>query len=109
MLTSMIEVDDLYGAGKVLIGEIPDPDRAVADHHFLLGPSPATPPGFGIESETEGFGGLDGGDVGCGVLIAHGPALGVGRSLGENATQFHFPCACWLAVHLTGASLGLRF
>src|ERR1035438_2623843 len=75
MLASMIEVDDLNGAWKVLIGEIPDPDRAVADHHLLLGPAPATPPGFGIESETEGFGGLDGGNVGCGALIAHGPSL----------------------------------
>src|ERR1700704_3938451 len=93
----------------MLMGEIPDPDRTVTDHHLSLGPAPATPPGFGIKSETEGFRGLDGGDVGCGVLIAHGPPLRIGRGLGENTTQLHFACARWPAVHFTGAALGLGF
>src|SRR5882672_8792120 len=98
MLTSMIEVDDLNGAGKVLRGEIPDPDSAVADHHLLVRPAPATPPGFGIESETEGFGGFDGGDVGSRVFITHGPTLLIGRGLGKDAAQLHFARVRWLAV-----------
>src|ERR1700751_4047961 len=91
----------------MLIGEIPDPDRTVTDHHLSLGPAPATPPGFGIESKTEGLRSLDGGDVGCGFSVAHGPTLRIGRGLGENPAQLHFARVPWLAVQLARAAFRL--
>lgn len=83
---------------------------AIADHHLLVRPAPATPPSFGTESQAEGFGGLDGGNVGSGVLVAQGPTLRIGPGLGEKTTQLYFACVRWLAVHLARAALcrGLR-
>jgi len=49
MLTGVEEINDLDGAWKVLVGETPDPDGAVADHDLLLSPAPTTPPVFVVK------------------------------------------------------------
>ena len=59
VLPGMIEIDDLHGPGKVLIGEIPDPDSAIANDDFGRGPLPASAPGFGIDAVAELVGGFD--------------------------------------------------
>ncbi len=61
MLAGVIEIDDLQGAGKVLIGQVPDPFGAVADDDLLLprGSSRGFP-GFQIDAFAKVFGGLNG-------------------------------------------------
>jgi hypothetical protein len=62
------DVNDLDGAGKVLVGDIPDPFGAIAQHHPLFGPFPAAFPSFGVQaasklltadSKNSSFGGFD--------------------------------------------------
>jgi hypothetical protein len=53
MLAGMVEIDDLDGAREVLVGQIPDPNGAVGNDCFLVGPAPAAPPGFGVEPEAK--------------------------------------------------------
>ena len=72
MLAGMIEIDDLDRAGKVLIGDVPDPVGAIADDDFGWGAVPSAVPGLGIDPKAELFGGFDGADVGGGIGIAHG-------------------------------------
>src|SRR5271154_3357278 len=107
MLTSVVKVDDLDGARKVLVGEIPDPHRAVADHYFLVGSAPAAPPSFGVQPEAELFGGLDGGHIGSGPLVTHWAAVLVGEGLREHATEFDFARVRRLAFELARATFGL--
>ena len=47
-----------------------------------LGPTSSSP--------APSFGDFDGGNVGSGVLIAHGPTLRIGGGLGEHTTQLNF-------------------
>ena len=39
----VVEVDDLDGPGKVSIGEVPDPERAVSQYHAATGLFETTP------------------------------------------------------------------
>jgi hypothetical protein len=55
MLASVIRIDNLKGAGKVLGGQIPL--RPVAHHHLLSGTAPAAFPGFRVKSSAKLFGG----------------------------------------------------
>jgi hypothetical protein len=109
MLASVEEVDNLDCAGKMLIGEIPDPDRAIGDDHFLFRPAPATPPSFGIDAQTKLFGGFDRGDVGCRAIIADRPALFIGSGLSENAAEFHFSRVCQLSLAFARATFDFCF
>ena len=43
MLAGVIEVDDLNRVGEILLGEIPDPSRSVANNDLFLGAAPAPP------------------------------------------------------------------
>src|SRR5258706_515158 len=49
MLAGVEQIDDLNGAGKVFLGEVPDPFRAIADHYLLCGAAPAALPSFDIK------------------------------------------------------------
>jgi hypothetical protein len=49
MLASVPDIDDLDRACKMLVGDIPDPLGAVAEHDFLFGPIPSPFEGFHIE------------------------------------------------------------
>ncbi len=46
MLARMVEIDDLDSAGKVLLGDVPDPFCSIAHDDFLLRSAPAPLPGF---------------------------------------------------------------
>src|SRR5271156_4749726 len=81
----MIQIDDLHRAGKMLIGEIPDPFCAIAHDNFLLCPAPAALPGFDVNALSKLFGGLDAPGVGSGIGIANRIALLVPSGLRENA------------------------
>src|SRR5712691_2243497 len=108
MLASVEEIHDLDSAGEVLIGEIPDPDRTVAEHDFLLGPTPATAPRFGVESQSELFGCFDAGGVGGGILVADRTAFLVGGGLGKDAAEFDFARVCRLTLDFARPALRLR-
>src|ERR1039458_873965 len=107
MLTSVVEVDDLNGARKVLLGEIPDPHRAIADHYFLVGPTPAAPPSFVVQLEAELLGVLDGSNIRSGLLVTHRAAVPVGGGLREHAAEFDLARVRRLAVHSARATFGL--
>src|SRR6266849_7264417 len=106
MLPGMIEIHDLNGAGKVLVGQIPDPHRSVSDHHFHSGPLPASAPSLRIDAEAELFGSFDGSYVGGGAHVADGPAFLVHCSLYEHAAQLALAGAGGLSLDPTHASLG---
>ena len=71
----MIEIDDLDGAGKMWLGQIPDPFGPVAHDDLLFGATPAALPSFQIEPLAKLLGGFDGAGVGGGIRIADGVAL----------------------------------
>src|SRR5260221_10163177 len=97
MLPGMVEIDDLDGTRKVLIGDVPDPFSAVGDDHFLLCPAPAKHPGFDINAAAEFIGILDRSRIGCGSLIAQWPALFIGSHFHEYAAHLDFTRARWLS------------
>jgi hypothetical protein len=43
VLSGVIKIDDLNRAGEVLIGNIPDPFRSIADDDLLFGAVPTAP------------------------------------------------------------------
>ena len=64
VLARMKEVDDLNGAGKVFIGDIPDPFGPVADDYFCCRTAPAAVPCFQVYPLAEVAGRFDCAGVG---------------------------------------------
>src|SRR5882757_11174894 len=93
MLSGMIQIHDLNGAGKVGVGQIPDPDGPVSEDDSDGGPLPTSAPSLGVDTKAKLFGGFDGPHVGGGVRVADGPALLVHGGLGEDAAQLALACA----------------
>src|ERR1700730_17585713 len=107
MLPGMIQIHDLNGAGKVLVGQIPDPDGPVSKDHFDCGPFPTSTPSLRIEAEAELFGGFNGSYVGGGVRFADGPASLVHGGLREHAAELALTCAVALPLDPARPPLGL--
>src|ERR1700732_5349728 len=107
MLPGVIQIHDLNGAGKVLVGQIPDPDGSIPEDYSDGGPLPTSAPSLRIDAETELFGGFDGSYVGGGVQVADGPALRIHLGLREHAAEFALACAGALSLDPSGPSLGL--
>jgi hypothetical protein len=91
MLTSVVKIDNVKGAGKMQGGQIPNPFRPVAHHHPQEGAAPAPFPGFPIKASAELLGGFDGAGIGGGIGSADRVALLIPRRLREDAPQFDFP------------------
>src|ERR1700730_748929 len=106
MLPGMIQIHDLNGAGEVLVGQIPDPDRPISKDHFDRGPLPTSAPSLRIDAEAELFGGFDSSYVGGGVRVSDGPAFLVHRGLREHAAEFALACAGALPLDPARPSLG---
>src|SRR5229473_4799315 len=106
MLPGMIQVHDLNGAGKVLVGQIPDPDGPVANNYFDRGPLPTSAPSLRIDAEAELFGSFDGSYVGGGVRVADGPAVLIHGGLREHAAELALACAGALSLDPARPSLG---
>src|SRR5712692_4306326 len=106
MLPGMVEVDDLNSAGKMLVGQIPDPDSPVSDDDFDAGPLPTSTPGLGIDTEAELFGCFDGAHIGGGLRVAAGPAFLVHGGLREHAAELALACAGALSHDPARPSLG---
>ena len=62
MFASMPDIDDMKGAGKVSLGDIPDPIGAIAKNHLFVRSAPAALPGFGVEAPAKLLGLFDGSD-----------------------------------------------
>src|SRR5580658_5354623 len=107
MLAGMPDIDDLDRTRKMLIGDIPDPLGAVAQHHFLFSPIPTSFEGFGVDPTAEQFGSFDRSGIGGRSGISNRATLRVGRSLGEDTTQFDFASACGLPWNSAGAPFQL--
>src|SRR5450759_1914667 len=106
MLPGMIKVDDLNGAGKVLVGEIPDPWGTVSDDDFERSPLPTSVPSLGIDAEAELIGGFDGSHIGGRIWVADGPAFLVHGGLREHAAELALACAGTLSLDPARSSLG---
>src|SRR6266536_2081864 len=106
MLASMIEIHDLNRAGKVVIGQIPDPDGPVSEDDSGGGPFRPSAPSFGIDAEAKLFGGFNGSHVGCGVRVADGLAFLVHGGLGEDAAQLALAGAGALSFDAARSTLG---
>src|SRR5580658_214131 len=106
MLPGMIQVYDLNGAGKMLVGQIPDPDGPVSNDHPDRGPLPTSAPSLRIDAKAELLGGFDGSLVGGGVRIADGPAFLVHAGLREHAADLALACAGALSFDPARPSLG---
>ena len=63
VLAGVVEVDDLGGGGEQLIGEVPDPDRAVAEDDELADVLCAAAAGLSVGELGEPGGGFEGGQV----------------------------------------------
>src|SRR5215469_10251571 len=107
MFACMVEIDDLDSAGKVLIGQVPDPVRAIAHHNPNGGTVPTPLVSLGIDAKTKLPGSFNGTDIGGGSFIAHRSALGIDPGLGEYRTQFAFPCASRLTRVSTWPPFGV--
>src|SRR5215471_15824196 len=75
VLAGVVEVHDLGGFGEVLIGEVPDPYRAVAEDHQLADVPGAAPVRFGGHEHPELAGGVEGSQVGRGARVTHRAAV----------------------------------
>ena len=75
MLAGMVEVDDLYSAGKVFLRNIPDPYRAISQNNNALSPFQSPAHGFGVDARTKFLSRFDRSDIGGGLVIALRPAL----------------------------------
>src|SRR5208282_4884671 len=106
VLASMVEINDLHGAGELPVGDIPDPDGSVAENDLFIGAAPASPPGFGIKTAAELFSRLDSACISSRSLVAHRPSLLVDRSLRKQGTEFHLACMRWLIAVLPLPALG---
>src|SRR2546428_3355648 len=91
MLTSVVKVDNLNRARKMLSGQIPDPLRPVAHHHLLLRAAPTPLPGFPVKALAKVFGGFDSARIGGGIRIPERVDLLIPRRLREHAPQLDFP------------------
>src|ERR1019366_7364898 len=106
MLAGVIEIHDLNGAGKVQVGQIPDPDGPVYNDDFDGGPLPTSAPSLGINAEAKLFGGFYGSHIGGGVRVADGPAVLIHGGLREHAGELALACAGALSLDPAGAPLG---
>jgi hypothetical protein len=53
VLSGVKEIDNLNRAREVLIGNIPDPFRSIADDDLLFGAAPTSLAGFQIEAQAK--------------------------------------------------------
>src|SRR5579864_237128 len=107
VLARMVEIDNLDSAGKVWLGQIPDPFSPVAHDDLLFRATPAPVPSFQVDALAKLYGGLDGSCVGGGIRIADRVAFIVPATLSEDTSQFGFPRMGWLAFCLACATHGL--
>src|SRR5260221_12227791 len=106
MLPGMIKIDDLNGAGEVLVGQIPDPDGSVADDDFELGPLPSSAPSFAIDAEAELLGGFDGAHISSGLGGADRPFVVVNGGLRVHATELTLARTCTMASPSSDPAFG---
>ena len=80
VFAGVVEVDDLGGGGEQLVGEVPDPDRPVAEDDELADVLGAAAAGFGVDELGEPGGGFEGGQVAGGARVADRAAVVVGAA-----------------------------
>src|SRR5258708_35886581 len=100
MLARVIQIDNLHGTGKMLIGKIPDPFGPIPHDDLLFRAAPAALPGFHVNSLSKLFGGFDGAGVGGGIGIANGVTLLLPCGLCEDASQLDLSGMGWLTFRL---------
>lgn len=92
MLAGMVEVDDLNGAWKMFVGNVPDPRRAISHDNDPSSALQAPAHRFSVDARTKLLGRFDRSHVGGGLFIALRSALIIHAGLGEDASEFSFAC-----------------
>jgi hypothetical protein len=46
----MVEIDDLYGTGRLAISDVPSPNGFIAEDNLFVGEAPTTLRSFGVET-----------------------------------------------------------
>src|SRR5207244_5349709 len=108
MLPRMVEIYNLNSAGEVLVGDVPNPESAIAKNDFRFRPVPASIPGFPINAPSELLGRFDRSCIGGGGVIAYGPAFVIHFRLCEDASQLDLARVRWLSESLALTALGFR-
>src|SRR5665213_1765303 len=106
MLPGVVQIDDLHGSGRMLIGQIPYPDSPVCDDDFYCGPLPTPAPRFGIDAVTKFLGGFDSSHIGCGIRVADRPSVFIQGSLCKHGTEFALSGAGSLSLDSAGPAHG---
>jgi len=83
VLASVVEAGDLGGDGEVLVSEVPDSGRAVAEDDELADVLAAAAARLGVYELAEPGGGLEGGQVGRGARVTDRAAVVIEGGLGE--------------------------
>ena len=109
VLAGVIQIDDLNRAGKMLLGQIPDPLGTVAEDDFLLGAAPAAIPGFQVQALGKRLGSLNGAGLGGGIGSANRIAFLVSHCLREHASELDLTRAGRLPFGLALAPGGFFF
>src|SRR5438132_10876376 len=105
----MIEIDDLYGARKMFVGEVPDPLRAIANDDHLKGASESAALSFAINPPAKFRGRLNRSHIGSGSFITLRPAFFVRGGLFENTAQLGLPGPRLTVLTLAPAAGRLAF
>src|SRR5450631_1567450 len=100
MFTSMIQIENLRGAGEVLLRLIPDPFRSISHHHSLVGTTPTPLPRLQIDPLAKLFRGFNGSHKSGRIGIADGVAFLVPPGLREHASQFDLPGSGGMTLEL---------
>ena len=102
----MIKIDNLNRAGKVWIGNIPDPFRSIADDDLLFGAAPTSLAGFQIDAQAKLLSGFNRSHVGSRTGIAESEAFLIPCGLRRHASQLGLPRVRRLPFYLALATHG---
>src|ERR1035438_10315893 len=91
VLSGVIKIDDLNRAGEVLLGNIPDPFRSIADDDLLFGAVPTALAGFQIEAQPKLLRRFNRANVGSRAGVAEGKAFLIPSGLRKHASQLGLP------------------
>jgi hypothetical protein len=91
VLSGVVKVDNLNRAGEVLIGDIPDPFRSIADDDLLFGATPTSLAGFPIDAQAKLLCRFNRSHISRRTGIAEGEAFLVPGRLRKHASQLGLP------------------
>ena len=96
VLAGVILIDNLHRAGKVLVGEIPNPRCAIEDHDFLFRIGATAIPRLGVYERAKLFGPLNRPQLSGRIGGANGEAFRIPFGLRKYTSQLALKGVRWL-------------